>query len=750
MGTLIKNVFLIISIIIFFLLNLSIFIATPPKLPTMIYGKVLKENNEPYPGAKVTIIWTNYDGELKSITQNTLTNEKAGYYKFKDIDAEENTPIKIQSYGITITLNAIPGAQIKAPDIIIPNSKKSFFQNLFSKIKNVFESKENELNEELKNNNNEYEKKQNEISLKNNLDNKNLDNESKKINENNSIDVNSVDIAEPNYEDYYKYNEKEENYINEEENIIILNDSEKKSKNEIFKNKEKTNYSPIIEIPEIIYLCENSSLSQKFKVIDMNNDDIEIYLNPNYPNSPFFIRKIFSNKENEKLFEIYSDVITKESLLNKNFGVKNYNLKVSASDGYLSDEKEINIILIEKNNPPKIENIGVQTFELNKTFYKEIHVTDEEDGNNNENFKFIISNDDSNSLEISSNGILSLYNENPEQGIYRITICVLDNGLKFPFEKINYCNQDGKSLKICQEFLLTVTAKNHEPWINYAFPSEKILIKNQGEILSLSISTTDLDGTVPDVYWFLNNNLISYEKNKFTSELKYEIPCNISKIHNIKAEITDGIANDSVIWTIDIKTNPNCIETYNYSCNENWGCSQWKECRSISEINDYKLLEEIREKCNKNGWSNQICGYQKRECIDLNNCKTNKSVPKIFQECYFTKDPNCNDKIKNCHDDSCEILTDCGGPCKPCPTCNDKIQNQNEKGIDCEGECYVTCKKQENLYSINTKLLENIAFIFLTAFLIISILIVVSLTIRVIILKKTVSKLNQTSSYIIK
>ena len=40
----------------------------------------------------------------------------------------------------------------------------------------------------------------------------------------------------------------------------------------------------------------------------------------------------------------------------------------------------------------------------------------------------------------------------------------------------------------------------------------------------------------------------------------------------------------------------------------------------------------------------------------------------------------------------CEILTDCGGPCSPCPTCSDGILNchvngQCEEGLDCGGPC---------------------------------------------------------------
>jgi len=47
----------------------------------------------------------------------------------------------------------------------------------------------------------------------------------------------------------------------------------------------------------------------------------------------------------------------------------------------------------------------------------------------------------------------------------------------------------------------------------------------------------------------------------------------------------------------------------------------------------------------------------------LNECKKNQSMPGLIKECYYTEDPTCFDGIKNCHDGSCEILIDCGGPC---------------------------------------------------------------------------------------
>ncbi len=86
-------------------------------------------------------------------------------------------------------------------------------------------------------------------------------------------------------------------------------------------------------------------------------------------------------------------------------------------------------------------------------------------------------------------------------------------------------------------------------------------------------------------------------------------------------------------------------------------------------------------------WGDEKCGFQTRDCFDVNNCNSTKEEPVALQVCLYTEDPACYDGIKNCHDGSCEILVDCGGPCPPCPTCSDGIRNQGEENIDCGGPC---------------------------------------------------------------
>lgn len=131
-------------------------------------------------------------------------------------------------------------------------------------------------------------------------------------------------------------------------------------------------------------------------------------------------------------------------------------------------------------------------------------------------------------------------------------------------------------------------------------------------------------------------------------------------------------------------------------CEEEWACDNWMPCQHLEDSyragnisNENRLL--IRERCSLFNWGGNICGFQYRNCTDLNFCGTELNKSAILKECHYTLYPTCFDGIKNCHDGSCEVLIDCGGPCNPCPTCSDGIKNQGEKGIDCGGPCSKIC-----------------------------------------------------------
>jgi hypothetical protein len=126
------------------------------------------------------------------------------------------------------------------------------------------------------------------------------------------------------------------------------------------------------------------------------------------------------------------------------------------------------------------------------------------------------------------------------------------------------------------------------------------------------------------------------------------------------------------------------------------------------------------------GWDSEHCGFQLRECIDLNKCNKTFNQPNLYRSCYYTLNPSCFDKIKNCHNRSCEVLMDCGGPCPACPSCSDKIKNQGEDDIDCGGPCF-PCKAKEEPLTVEKTIEYFLLISFFFAIIFILVLLIILL-----------------------
>ncbi|MBT3642699.1 hypothetical protein HN604_03300 [archaeon] len=109
-------------------------------------------------------------------------------------------------------------------------------------------------------------------------------------------------------------------------------------------------------------------------------------------------------------------------------------------------------------------------------------------------------------------------------------------------------------------------------------------------------------------------------------------------------------------------------------CSELWECSFWMECVNVKDEFPLGFLSEenyavAKELCSFEDYNEEICGYQIRTCEDSQSCNNEiliNEMPSLFQACYFVENPSCTDGIVNCHDDSCELGIDCGGPCESC------------------------------------------------------------------------------------
>lgn len=288
-------------------------------------------------------------------------------------------------------------------------------------------------------------------------------------------------------------------------------------------------------------------------------------------------------------------------------------------------------------------------------------------------------------------------------GVHNISVCVNDTGIDNPHKNISLCGQDGSSITSCDNFSLTVTNENRAPNITNYYPINLSFNADGYDTLYFNVSEYDPDGTFPDVYWYVDDILKEYDSGgSLTDDFSYIFGCDISGIHPVKAFITDGELNDSVQWNVSVglAACPTGVSPgvggggggRVVECTPKWACEEWPQCKNLRtgvglvEISlEYEFL--IRERCNIFNWSDNFCGYQIRECNDLNFCKSNLTKPGLIIECYYTENPTCEDNIKNCHNSSCEVLVDCGGPCKVCETCSDGIKNQNEEDIDCGGSC---------------------------------------------------------------
>lgn len=510
-----------------------------------------------------------------------------------------------------------------------------------------------------------------------------------------------------------------------------------------------TNSAPYFgDINSSIFICENEALSYFFNVTDVNEEVLQLSLTPT---DPFYLNTIFTSADVETSFiELFSSTITEDDSIDGGDGWKMYEEKIEVTDQEYSDTAYTNITAVRVNDAPVVETIGVQTVWTvgdDSTFYKEVDVTDEEDGNQSSgNLGFNISFLNSDALfNITDEGIMNFTPNSSQVGVYNISICVNDTGIDNAHEDIfELCGQDAGSITTCENFSLTVTNENRAPTITDYYPENLIFSASGTSSLYFNISEYDPDETVPDAYWYVDGVLKEYDAGSLVDEFTYTFGCNVSGVKTVKAEITDGLLNDSIEWSINVGFVECAVEGGGGGgggggavCNEKWVCGIWGVCQNTEKSlgegllsgEDYRI---ITEDCLNNRWYNEFCGLQVRGCFDVNKCNTSYQKPPEFQSCHYTEKPSCEDGIKNCHDGACELLVDCGGPCSACPSCSDKIQNQGEEGVDCGGPCPWKCE-------IEKPFLKKINF----WYLIIILVLLIILTIIIIIKLKKIEKYKE-------
>ncbi len=483
-----------------------------------------------------------------------------------------------------------------------------------------------------------------------------------------------------------------------------------------------SNHAPVLRNVANLYGCENEYLDYYFYASDSDWEILSADMNPL---DPFFL---FTNPINytDLSIELFSGILDKEDTLTI------HEQEITVTDGELVDSFNFNVTVIPVNNPPFVQEIGVQTVYLSpgsNSFTYGLELYDVEEGNRTDsNFSYSLEFYNSTAIfDIDGYGFMNYTARVEDIGVYNISLCVGDSGTE-THPNISLCEGTSLSLQTCINFSFTVTDDNRPPEIVSYFPEELNFSGFGTDYFYFNISTFDPDETIPDIYWYLNDSLIEYVFGNQSDDINITFGCSVFGNYTIKAEITDGLANDSIQWNLSVKSNPCSLPPSGGGgggggggqispfCLEKWGCLHWGSCNSISffdktglnphpfgllnrsnsnlleenraQISNISMIEQLYLDCFVQGISRGDCGYQIRSCLDVNECKTYKYVPETLRACGYTKqEASCSDNIKNCHHGSCEVLADCGGPCSPCPTCRDGIKNQNEEGVDCGGPC---------------------------------------------------------------
>lgn len=524
------------------------------------------------------------------------------------------------------------------------------------------------------------------------------------------------------------------------------------------------NTAPIIQgVPRDIYVCEASRLNFNFSAMDYDEDVLVGDNSPKY--GLFFVfsqgRNMWGNLTN---FSIDSGTLFKNSAGGVNAGSQDYPMAISVTDRVLSDTVYTNITVIEINNPPLINPpFGLTTKTIwsqgeNSTLFEWINISDVEFdsyGYGNHTFNVSILNSTLQRVNLfnvsnfNGDGLINFTaNDSIPVGNYDVRVCVTDAGLLLPHPLISsVCNQTGNNLSTCDNFQLIITDENRPPTITDFGPENLSLAYRGISRIYFNVTKYDPDWTIPDSFWYVDNKLIEVFEGNETDYFDHVFGCGVGGKHKIKVVVSDGELNDSLEWGIDVSYVACTVEGGGGGgggggvpgCVSQWVCNPWNVCQNalasleggILSGQDYRFIEE---ECRENALFEERCGFQIRECVDLNGCGPTLTKPDEIQFCLYTANPTCEDGIKNCHDGDCEFLIDCGGPCDVCPSCSDGKKNQGEEGVDCGGPCPWKCEPVVPLLKRNTTI-----YVFLVILLLVIIFIIYKL-VRVLKYKKSIEQ----------
>lgn len=377
-------------------------------------------------------------------------------------------------------------------------------------------------------------------------------------------------------------------------------------------------------------------------------------------------------------------------------------VRIYVTDEDLIDYQNVGFTVIEVNDAPVLQSIGTKSLRSNQTLYIDADANDEEDGsdpttNLTFNVTFLTG---TKFFDIDPlTGIINVTTNDSLNGTYTVRICVNDTRFSNPHTNATSFCGDGNTKSDCEDVSITIVSRNQPPNITSYLPTTNMTI-NETDTLNLSITASDPEGSALNIYWYKNSTLLFYNFSITSGYSNYSFSTvgGDAGKYNITVNVSDGELNATLTWIITViqQVTPPPTPTGGGgggggACDEVWTCTDWSFCQNATTIESQLMLQslfiKVVDDCKKQNISSGNCGFQMRSCKQVSDCRITFKKPIELQTCIFTLFPTCYDGIKNCHAGKCEILVDCGGPCKECPTCSDGIKNQGEEWIDCGGPC---------------------------------------------------------------
>ncbi|RMD67333.1 hypothetical protein D6817_01870, partial [Candidatus Pacearchaeota archaeon] len=418
------------------------------------------------------------------------------------------------------------------------------------------------------------------------------------------------------------------------------------------------------------YACEDAHFEERLSVLDVDEDLDGIAV---FPSDKFFLEI-----EEQSPYQIIANLVSLK--FQDSDAGKAYNLRLSAVSASGASEENVEVRVLRKNDAPQLSDIPDLTLAIGESEKVSVFYSDEETPNEELKLEASLVEQSSSTggLEVKLAGSNAGIGEGEievsarETGSYEVRVCVSDKGLASENEWDGagdvlgaFCNASTAAQSTCKNFKVLVVGENTPPEIIAVNPKNEKLKAKAFDKIAFSVSARDKESDELNFFWYLNGKPIKFEKGE-VSTFNRVFSCLPNLENTITAYVSDGEFVRNVSWYVDLDQK-SCAEE-RVECEPRWVCTDWGVCEELSKALEIESLtkddgDELMRECAVRSLEGRRCGYQIRNCYDLNACNSSAGMPSTFQACEFTPEPSCSDGKQNCHDGGCELRADCGGPC---------------------------------------------------------------------------------------